>query len=326
MKITTTPNGVEPGFRKYQEAAINMKSSLPNYRQPTPHQQTLARQISCRGRGLHTGCEVNLTLLPAPPNTGIIFRRTDLSGFEIPATIEQVARVSYATTLMRLGVMVATVEHLLSALSGLEIDNCIVELDSLEVPIMDGSANEFIALIEAAGIVNQAAPRACLRVLEAVEIRDGNRAISIEPAEEFSISSAIDFDHPLIGRQVFEYAASPLAYANQIAPARTFGFEREIEALRRAGLIRGGSLDNAIVLSEKGLVNAQPLRFNDEFARHKILDIIGDLALVGRPIIGHIRAERSGHALHAQLVSQLLRSAGSWELVEQTQQQPEVVY
>jgi UDP-3-O-[3-hydroxymyristoyl] N-acetylglucosamine deacetylase len=257
-----------------------------------------------------------MTLNPAPPNTGIVFCRTDLSNFEIPASIEFVARVSYATTLMRLGVMVATVEHLLSALAGCQIDNCIVELDSLEVPIMDGSAKEFIALIKSAGSVEQFSPKVCLKILETVEVTDGNRSIRVEPKDSFSISSLIDFSHPLIGKQEFTYSLSNTDYISEIAPARTFGFTKELDALRQAGLIRGGSLDNAIVLTEDGLLNNEGLRFIDEFARHKILDIIGDLALIGRPIIGQVIAKRSGHALHSQLVSHLLRNPNSWKLVE----------
>lgn len=280
-------------------------------------QRTLKEAISCQGQGLHTGCDVKMTLKPAPPNTGICFQRVDLSNFEIPASIEYVARVSYATTLMRLGVMVATVEHLLSALAGCQIDNCIVELDSLEVPIMDGSSREFITLIKAAGVIEQSAARVCLKVLAPLEVSDGNRRIKIEPAEEFSINSLIDFAHPLIGKQMFSYSTSKTDYINEIAPARTFGFTKELDALRQAGLIRGGSLENAIVLTENGLLNTEALRFVDEFARHKVLDILGDLALIGRPIIGQVTAERSGHALHAQLVSQLLRDSSSWELIEQ---------
>jgi len=280
-------------------------------------QRTLKESISCQGRGLHTGCDVKMTLKPAPPNTGICFQRTDLSNFEIPALIEYVARVSYATTLMRLGVMVATVEHLLSALAGCQIDNCIVELDSLEVPIMDGSSREFITLIKAAGVVEQSAARVCLKVLAPLEVCDGNRRIKIEPAEEFSINSLIDFPHPLIGKQMFSYNPNKTDYINEVAPARTFGFTKELDALRQVGLIRGGSLENAIVLTENGLLNTEALRFIDEFARHKVLDILGDLALIGRPIIGRVTAERSGHALHAQLVSQLLRDSSSWKLIEQ---------
>lgn len=281
-------------------------------------QRTIKNTVSCQGRGLHTGCEVKMTLKPAPLNSGICFRRIDLSEFEIPASIEYVARVSYATTLMRLGVMVATVEHLLSALLGCQIDNCIVELDSLEVPIMDGSAREFINLIKSADVIEQSAARVCLKVLEPVEVSDANRWIKIEPAEELSINSTIDFSHPLIGKQQLDYQFSFDSYTEEIASARTFGFTKELDALRRAGLIRGGSLENAIVLTEDGLMNEEGLRFADEFARHKVLDILGDLALAGRPIIGRVTAERSGHALHAQLVSHLLRSPRSWQLVEQS--------
>ncbi|KAF0247793.1 MAG: UDP-3-O-3-hydroxymyristoyl N-acetylglucosamine deacetylase [bacterium] len=293
----------------------NFASNQLNVSSP---QRTIKQSVSCQGRGLHTGCEVKMTLKPAPPNSGICFRRIDLSEFEIPASIEYVARVSYATTLMRLGVMVATVEHLLSALAGCQIDNCIVELDSLEVPIMDGSAREFINLINSAGIIEQSAKRVCLKVLEPVEVHDSNRWIKIEPASELSINSTIDFSHPLIGKQKLNYKFSFNSYVEEIASARTFGFAKELDTLRRAGLIRGGSLENAIVLTDDGLMNNEGLRFADEFARHKVLDILGDLALTGRPIIGKVTAERSGHALHAQLVSQLLRNSNSWELVEQS--------
>lgn len=284
----------------------------------SPLQRTIKQSVSCQGQGLHTGCQVKMTLLPAPPNSGICFRRVDLSGFEIPASIEYVARVSYATTLMRLGVMVATVEHLLSALSGCQIDNCIVELDSLEVPIMDGSAQEFINLINFAGIVEQSAKKVCLKVLEPIEVCDSNRWIKIEPASEFSINSTIDFSHPLIGKQQINYRFGFGSYVNEIASARTFGFAKELDSLRQAGLIRGGSLENAIVLTEEGVMNEEGLRFPNEFARHKVLDILGDLALTRRQIIGRVTAERSGHALHAQLVSQLLRTPSSWELLEQS--------
>ncbi|MBI4852984.1 MAG: UDP-3-O-acyl-N-acetylglucosamine deacetylase [Acidobacteria bacterium] len=289
-----------------------------NNNQELIQQRTIKHTVSCQGQGLHTGCQVKMTLKPAPPNSGIRFRRIDLSEFEIPASIEYVAKVAYATTLMRLGVMVATVEHLLSALAGCQIDNCIVELDSLEVPIMDGSAGEFINLIKSADIIEQSAKRVCLKVLEPIEVSDGNRWIKIEPAQALSINSTIDFSHPLIGRQEFNYQFSFSSYIKEIALARTFGFVKELDALRKAGLIRGGSLENAIVLTEDGLMNSEGLRFVDEFARHKVLDILGDLALAGRPIIGKVTAERSGHALHAQLVSQLLRNPNSWQLVEQS--------
>lgn len=307
---------------RYSTAAMPANCNLLMHEVNGHNQRTISKEVKCHGRGLHTGCDVQLSLRPAPPHTGVVIRRTDLSNFEIPARIEQVARVSYATTLMRLGVMVSTVEHLLSALCGCQIDNCYIDVDSLEIPIMDGSAAPFIELIEAAQVIDQGVARCCLRVLDRIEARDGNRWIAIEPADDFTIDSTIDFPHPMIGRQRFQYQASPINYIGQIAAARTFGFQREIEALRAAGLIRGGSLDNAIVLTETGMLNEEPLRFVDEFARHKILDILGDLALIGRPVLGRVVAERSGHALHAQLVSQLLKHTDSWELVEQPVAQP----
>lgn len=279
-------------------------------------QRTIKKTVSCSGVGLHTGCRVQMSLHPAAPDTGIVFRRRDLSNFEVSANIDNVARVNYATTLMRLGVMVATVEHLVSALAGYHIDNCIVELNSLEVPIMDGSARDFIELLECAGVEEQAAPRVYLRVLERVEVSDGNRRMAIEPYMGLRIDSTIEFQHPVIGRQRYLYEASPAAYAQEIARARTFGFEREIEALRSSGLIKGGSLENAIVLGDDGILNPEPIRYRDEFARHKILDIIGDLALVGWPVLGRITALRSGHGLHAMLVSRLLQQTDAWELCE----------
>lgn len=280
-------------------------------------QRTIKESVSCSGIGLHTGCRVQMSLHPAPPDTGIVFHRRDLSNFEVPANIDNVARVNYATTLMRLGVMVATVEHLISALAGYHIDNCIVELNSLEVPIMDGSARAFVEMLERAGVEEQPAPRIYLRVLERVEVSDGNRQMTIEPyAGGLQIDSTIEFEHPVIGRQRYFYEASPTAYAQEIADARTFGFEQEIEALRSAGLIKGGSLENAIVLGSDRVLNPEPLRYSDEFARHKILDIIGDLALVGWPVLGRITALRSGHGLHAMLVSRLLNQADAWDLCE----------
>ncbi|MCS6885672.1 MAG: UDP-3-O-acyl-N-acetylglucosamine deacetylase [Acidobacteriota bacterium] len=283
---------------------------------PAVRQRTIGQAVGCSGIGLHTGCKVNMRLLPAAADTGIIFRRVDLSNFVVPATVDMVARVSYATTLMRLGVMVATVEHVLSALVGCGIDNCIVELDCLEVPILDGSARSFVDLIRSAGIVEQSVPRVYLRVLERVEVTDGNRYIMIEPYEGFVIDSTIEFAHPLIGQQRYIYDASTCSYAEEIALARTFGFEREIATLRAAGLIKGGTLNNAIVLSEDGMLNAGPLNYEDEFARHKVLDIIGDLALAGWPIWGKVTAYRSGHGLHARLLSRLLQTTKAWELVE----------
>ena len=269
------------------------------------------------GLGLHTGVPVRVRLLPAPLETGYVFLRSDLGGFEIPATVECVAHCSYATTLMRTGVMLSTVEHLLSALRGGGVDNAYIEVDNLELPIMDGSAESFTDLLEQAGLVSQPAARRALRVLREVSVAQGNRRIRVAPAEGYEIDCMIDFAHPLIGRQHFSLdALDPVEFRREISAARTFGFTDEIEALQRANLIRGGSLENAIVLTPDGMLNEKPLRWPDEFVRHKILDIIGDFALLGMPLLGRITAERSGHFLHAALMTQLLRDDAAWEIVD----------
>lgn len=258
-----------------------------------------------------------MTLRPAPAYTGFVFRRTDLNNFEIPAAPEFVARVSYATTLMRQGVMIATVEHLLAALVGSHVDNCIIEIDSLEVPILDGSAEQFIEMIERAGVAELEAPRQFLRMLKRIEVSDGNRRMSLSPSPHFSISCLIEFPHPMIGTQRRELEMSNGQFTQEVASARTFGFLDEIEALRNSGLIRGGSLENAVVLTpEGGVMNREGLRFADEFVRHKIIDIIGDLALFGMPVLGHVDAERTGHGVHTALVSRVLRDDSAWEITD----------
>ncbi len=279
-------------------------------------QTTLAESVEARGIGLHTAVPVQVKLMPAPPDTGYVFRRTDLGGFEIPATVESVAHCSYATTLMRTGVMLSTVEHLLSALRGCGVDNAYIEVDNLEVPIMDGSAEAFAEMIESSGLVDQPTARRALLVREKVSAVAGNRSISIEPADAFEIDCVIDFPHPLIGVQHRSVTLDNGSFAREIASARTFGFIEEVEALRRANLIRGGSLDNAIVLTRNGMLNETGLRWSDEFVRHKILDIIGDLALLGMPLMGRVTAERSGHLLHAALMASLLRNRAAWEIVD----------
>jgi UDP-3-O-[3-hydroxymyristoyl] N-acetylglucosamine deacetylase len=279
-------------------------------------QTTLGASVETSGVGLHTAVLVNIRLVPAPPDTGYVFRRTDLGGFEIPATVESVAHCGYATTLMRTGVMLSTVEHLLAALRGLGVDNVYIEVDNLEIPIMDGSAENFAEIIESAGIVDQPLARRALLVREKVSFEQGNRRISVEPADTYQVDCLIDFTHPLIGVQSMSVELIDGAFSREIAAARTFGFTDEIEALRRANLIRGGSLDNAIVLSPEGMLNQTGLRFRDEFVRHKILDIVGDLALLGMPILGRVVAERSGHILHAGLMSKLLRVRSAWDIVD----------
>jgi len=279
-------------------------------------QTTLATPVETSGVGLHTAVPVHVRLVPAPPDTGYVFIRTDLGGFEIPASVEWVAHCSYATTLMRTGVMLSTVEHLLAALRGGGVDNVYIEVDNLEIPIMDGSAEVFTEMIERAKVVEQEAARRSLLIREKVSIEQGDRHISIEPADAYEIDCVIDFQHPLIGSQHFRVDVTNGTFGREIAAARTFGFTEEIEALRRANLIRGGSLDNAIVLTQDGMLNETSLRFTDEFVRHKILDIIGDLALLGMPILGRVTAYKSGHILHAALMTKLLRQRAAWEIVD----------
>ena len=280
-------------------------------------QTTIGSCVSTHGVGLHTGAEVSLRLKPAPPDSGIVFRRTDLQDFEIEAHRKHVSRVVLATTLMKRGVMLSTVEHLMSALYGLGIDNLTVEIDSLEVPILDGSALPFVEMIAGAGIVEQSRERCYLKLTQEVRCEDGDKFIAITPAEEFRISYEIEFAHPAIGVQRLDLRVEPKAYRREIAFARTFGFLDEVEQLRRSNLIRGGSLDNAVVLDEQGIYNGE-LRAADEFVRHKVLDLIGDIALCGYPILGHIRAFKAGHALHTALATQILRSSSSWEEVSES--------
>lgn len=282
------------------------------------YQTTLAKSVSETGVGLHTGVNVNMTLRPAPENSGYIFVRTDLDNFEIPASVEFVSHCSYATTLMRKGVVLSTCEHLLSALRGMGVDNVFIDLDNIEIPILDGSSENFIELIEKAGTVEQSSPRHTLRVLKKVEFEQGDRKMSIAPSDKFEIECVIDFPHPFINRQTFNFVMNEGSFGKQIASARTFGFTHEIEALRKANLALGGSLDNAIVLTDSGMLNETPLRYSDEFVRHKILDIIGDVALIGMPVLGRITAERSGHAVHAALMSKLLKTENAWEVVSES--------
>ncbi|MEO7133456.1 MAG: UDP-3-O-acyl-N-acetylglucosamine deacetylase [Vicinamibacterales bacterium] len=276
-------------------------------------QRTIRRQISCAGIGLHSGNKVTLTLRPAPSDTGIIFRRTDL-GIEIPATVKHVSAFHYATVLGRDGATVETVEHLLAALVSVGIDNVIVELNQNEVPIMDGSSAPFLYLIHEAGVKRLGAARKYLKILRPVQIANGDKRIAIYPSDHFKVSYTISFDHPLLRHQSRTERITEQSFAESIAPARTFGFLKEVESLRQNGLALGGSLENAIVIGDSGVLNA--LRFEDEFVRHKILDAVGDLALVGHPIVGHVVAHRAGHALHTALASRLLEEPDAWMLME----------
>lgn len=267
--------------------------------------------VECRGVGLHSGAPVKLRILPAPAGTGIVFRRTDLDGFEIEAIGRNVAKVSYATSLQKKGVLISTTEHLLSAFIGIGLDNAVVELDNLELPILDGSAKPFVDLVLQAGLRQQRRKRTYLRIRREIEVREGNKFIAAYPAPGYAVSYHINFAQP-IGELSFEVDLSRDLYRREIAPARTFGFLREEQAMRNMGLIRGASEENVIVVTDTGVKNG-PLRFEDEFVRHKILDLIGDLALIGRQVIGRIVAERAGHAMHTALVSRLLKDRSLWE-------------
>jgi UDP-3-O-[3-hydroxymyristoyl] N-acetylglucosamine deacetylase len=276
-------------------------------------QRTLRRQISCAGIGLHSGNKVTLTLKPALADSGIRFRRTDV-GVEIPATVGYVTSLQYATVLGRDGATVETVEHLLAALMSSGIDNLVVELTHNEVPIMDGSAAPFLYLVQEAGIKRLSAPRKHIKIVRAVQITDGDKRIAVYPSDHFKVSYTISFDHPMLRHQSRTERITEQSFAESIAAARTFGFLKEVEWMRQNGLALGGSLENAIVIGDAGVLNA--LRFEDEFVRHKILDAIGDLALLGYPLIGHVVAHRAGHALHTALVSRLLEERDAWVFVD----------
>jgi UDP-3-O-[3-hydroxymyristoyl] N-acetylglucosamine deacetylase len=277
-------------------------------------QHTLKSEVCLSGIGLHTGVTVNLRLCPAPAHSGIVFKRTDLDGFTIEAQSRHVARVSYATSLMKKGVLISTTEHLLSALAGLGVDNAVVEIDNLELPIVDGSALPFVKLIRQAGLRPQRARRTYAKILKPLELVDGSKRIAVYPADTFAVSYSISFPHPIIGAETMDFTPSAGSYENDVAPARTFGFLAEVEMLLKSGLVKGGSLENVVVLDQERVLNPEGLRFPDEFCRHKVLDLIGDISLFGRPLIGHVVADRAGHAMHAQLVSQLLRQKDCWAL------------
>jgi UDP-3-O-[3-hydroxymyristoyl] N-acetylglucosamine deacetylase len=255
-----------------------------------------------------------MRILPAAPGSGVVFRRTDLDDFQVEAVGRNVAKVSYATSLMKKGVLISTTEHILSAFVGIGVDNAIVELDNLELPILDGSALPIVEMVQRAGLRRQKRLRQYLRVLKAVEVREGEKFIGVYPAENFSVSYTIDFKHPLIGETSISVDLSRGDYARDIAPARTFGFLHEAEALRNMGLIRGATEENAIILTREGVLNG-PLRFPDEFVRHKVLDCIGDLSLIGHQVLGRVVAGKAGHAMHTALVQRLLRDNTAWELV-----------
>lgn len=277
-------------------------------------QRTIAEKISCTGIGLHTGSPVQLTLHPARVGTGVVFVRSDLSHpVEIPARRESVTSTQMATTLGVGDATVSTVEHLLSALYSLGVDNVRVEVDGPEIPVMDGSAASFVFLIRSAGLFEQDAARPRLRIQKPVEVRDGDRSLRVEPCDGLRVSYFVDYAHPAIGRQSLESVEiDGETFENDIARARTFGFLQDVEALWRNGLARGGNLDNTVVMDEHRVLNDDGLRWPDEFVRHKILDLVGDLSLLGLPLAGHVIAVRGGHALHTALVEAILAEPSAW--------------
>jgi UDP-3-O-[3-hydroxymyristoyl] N-acetylglucosamine deacetylase len=276
---------------------------------------TIQRPVEAVGAGLHSGVPVSIRIQPAPVSTGIVFLRSDLDNFPIPASWRHVARVSYATSLMRQGVLISTTEHLLSVFYSMGIDNAYVEIDNLEVPILDGSGLPFVDLIRRAGVRHYRRKRRYLRIRRPVTVEDKGKRISILPHDTFRLTCEIDFPHPLVGRQELEMEVTPERYAADIAPARTFGFEYELSQLRDMGLIRGASLANAVCFNHAKVLNPEGLRFADECCRHKALDLIGDLALLGRPLLGHVIAERAGHAMHAALVARIMSDPSLYEIL-----------
>ena len=281
-------------------------------------QRTLKSLIRATGVGLHTGRKVNMTLRPAQPDTGVVFRRTDLtSPVDIPALADRVGETRLSSCLVQDGVKVYTVEHLMSALAGLGIDNVYVDLDGPEVPIMDGSAAPFALLVQQAGVEEQAAAKRFLRVTRRIEVKEGDKWARLEPYAGFRLSFSIVFNHPVIDKtgQTVTVDFAETSYLKEIARARTFGFMHDVEQLREDGLALGGGLDNAVVLDEYRVLNAEGLRFADEFIRHKVLDAIGDLYLLGKPLLGAFSAHKSGHALNNRLLRALLADASAWEMV-----------
>jgi UDP-3-O-[3-hydroxymyristoyl] N-acetylglucosamine deacetylase len=277
------------------------------------YETTVQRPVTVEGVGLHSGVPVRICIRPAKAGTGVVFVRTDLENFPIPASWRHVARVSYATSLMRQGVLISTTEHLLSVFYSMGIDNATVEIDNLEVPILDGSGLPFVKLIREAGIRQLRARRKYLSIRRPVVVEDKGKRISILPADCFRLTCDTDYPAP-VGRQSLELEVTPELYASEIAFARTFGWENDLDQMRNMGLIRGASLENAVCFTNKGVRNPEGLRAADECCRHKALDLIGDLALLGRPLLGHVIAERAGHAMHAALVARIMSDASLYEV------------
>jgi UDP-3-O-[3-hydroxymyristoyl] N-acetylglucosamine deacetylase len=280
---------------------------------------TVNRPVETSGVGLHSGVAVRIRILPAPASTGIVFVRTDLDGFTIPASWRYVQKVSYATSLMRQGVLISTTEHLLSTFYSMGIDNAFIEIDNLEVPILDGSGKCFVEMIQWAGIRQSRRRKRFLRIRQPVSVEGGGKRITILPSDRFLLTCDVFFPHNLVGRQSLEMEVTPESYAAELAPARTFGFEYELHQMRNMGLIRGASLDNAVCFDRDSILNPGGLRFPDECCRHKALDLIGDLALIGKPLLGHVIAEKAGHAMHFALVNRIMSDPTLYEIISHEQ-------
>lgn len=281
-------------------------------------QRTVKQAIRASGIGLHSGAKIYLTLRPGPVDSGIVFRRTDLEPpVDLPAQTLMVKDTTMATSLVQGDVRLSTIEHLMSALAGLGIDNAIVEVTAAEIPIMDGSAGPFVFLIQAAGIVEQEAPKRFARIKRRIEVREGDKIAAFEPYDGFKVCFTIDFDHPAFPAETryAEVDLSTTAYVKEVSRARTFGFMRDIEYLRSRNLALGGSMENAIVVDDHGVMNAEGLRYKDEFVRHKMLDAIGDLYLIGHSILGEYQGYKSGHGLNNLLLRAMLEQPEAWELV-----------
>lgn len=296
---------------------VNQKLNAPKDPMMTAYdrQHSFSHSVTCTGVGLHSGAPVQMTLHPAPADHGIVFRRTDVDAGKqmVPARYDRVVDTRLGTTLANEhGVTVATIEHLMAALWGCNIDNALIELDGPEVPIMDGSSEPFIFQIETAGVRAQNAPRRAIKLLKPVTARAGDAEVTLEPFDGFAIDIAIDFDHKAISRQVASYDFGRITFKNMLSRARTFGFEHEVEALRKMGLARGGSLNNAIVIGKDGVLNREGLRFNDEFVRHKALDAIGDLYLAGAPLLCRVKTNRPGHSVNNLVLRALFADDSAW--------------
>ncbi|MFQ5579732.1 MAG: UDP-3-O-acyl-N-acetylglucosamine deacetylase [Nitrospiria bacterium] len=286
-------------------------------------ENTIQSEVSCSGIGLHSGKIIHLRLLPAAEESGVVFIRRDLGGVRIPANHAHIISTILSTTIGVDGASVQTVEHLMAAISAMEIHNLVVELDGPEVPVMDGSSEPFVELLTKAGVESQNRQRSFMEILKPLTVSENGKQLTIHPGSSFEVEYKISYKHPAISKQSYHYRHSALAFKREIASARTFGFLKDVQSLQERGLARGGSLDNAVVIGDKGVLNEQGLRFSDEFVRHKILDLIGDLSLIGLPILGRIEATRSGHSLHATLIEEILQNKEAWRTVTAPSPAPE---